>query len=86
MRSFIFILLAMCVGAYWNDYMGYLTDNRLHHKTVKSEIQGIILAQRATQDPVEYMALEQQLIDLMAVKDALKHEHFDLVRSMLRQS
>ena len=86
MRSFIFILLAMCVGAYWNDYIGTITENRLQHKAIKSEIQGIILAQRATHDPVEYMALEQHLIDLIAVKDALKHEHFDLVGSMLRPS
>jgi len=100
MRLFFVVILASCAGAYWNDYTppmslrsvpdnrlwATITDNRIQHKAVNGEIQNIITTQRETEDPIEYMALEQQLIDLITLKDTLNHEHFDLVRKELRPS
>ena len=100
MRWFFVVILASCAGAYWNDYTpptslrsipdnrlwATITDNRIQRKAVKSQIQNIITTQRATEDPDESTALEQQLIDLIILKDTLNHEHFDLVRKELRPS
>ena len=91
MRLLILALLASCAGAYWNDYMQQNTlqldnlhDNRIQYKAVTNEIRDILLTQRATDDPIEFMALEQRFIDMVVLRDILKKDHFDLARNALK--
>ncbi len=87
------LLLVALTDAFWNDYMPTqmlrthetltsIEDNRRLCKAVSTEIQNILLLQRATDDPSEYWAMEQRFMELIKTEDKLKKDIYDLTKKV----